>query len=256
MTSFSILPSQPQSCYDAGCPQAGKAKGFALPSGNIDAKIALLLETPAVEEINYVLKEDTSRSGYPWDVPDVRTELEYRHALYPTLASDYIGRGAPVVGRSGMELFSWALRAAGITRRDVYLTNVLQCYPGKNDKGEVAYPTKDARKLAESCCARLWWRLEEFRPEFSIINFHPAAIVRSVIPLRLQIAAFVRAKKIANDGHKVVVCCGSKAAEAWFGYGSNVSRWVGHTQQETDFTRMLRARRLATETIAPTLSTR
>lgn len=199
--------------------------------------MALLLETPATEEIEYDIQK----------LDDGQEESVRRRDLYPGLDPQHINRGAPVVGRSGSELFSWALRAAGITRRDVYLANVLQCYPGKNPKdGTVAYPKGKNRKLAESCCSSLWWRLDQiFKPDYSIINFHPAAIIRDATPLPLQIAAFVRAKKICNSGAKVLVCCGGKASLAWFGYGENVTRWVGHVQRETELTRELRRRRLS-----------
>lgn len=243
------MPSpRPQACYDAGCPLAESGHGFALPSGNIfEARIALLLETPASEEIAYALEDSGRRavSSPTWDVPDVELELEWRRRLYPDIDAQYLHRGAPVVGRSGMELFAWALRAAGITRRDVYIANVLQCYPGKKPDGTVAYPKGKERKEAETCCASLWWRLDSvFRPDWSVINFHPAAIVRDVTPLPLQIAAFVKAKKLANGGAKAVVCCGGKAAKAWLNYGENVTRWVGHAQRETELTRMLRRKRL------------
>lgn len=238
---------RPPACSSVGCPQADKGQGFALPSGNIfESRIALLLETPASEEIAYEIETSNRRAvSSPWDVPDAQLELNWRRTLYPSLESDYLHRGAPVVGRSGMELFSWALRASGVSRRDVYLANVLQCYPGKKPEGTVAYPKGKDRRVAEACCAKLWWRLETvFKPDYSIVNFHPAAIIRDVTPLSLQIAAFARAKKLANAGHKVVVCCGGKAASAWMGYGENVTRWVGHVQRETAITRMLREKRL------------
>ena len=225
----------PSDCAARGCPLAPTAKGFALPSGNLEtSKIALLLETPATEEIVY----DISK------LPDAADERLRRDVLYGSLDSSYLVRGAPVVGRSGFELFSWALRNVGLDRSQVYLANVLQCYPGKAPDGTVAYPKGDARHAAESCCASLWWRLDKFNPDFSVINFHPAAIVRSAVALPLQIRSFKIAKELADEGHKVVVCCGGKAAKAWLGYGENVTRWCGHVQRETDLTRRLRRERL------------
>lgn len=240
--------NRPQACFDIGCPLAAQGQGFALPSGDIHtSRLAFLLETPATEEINYDLSQTNRRSvPSPWDIPDVPAELERRSLLYPHLVGAYLRRGVPVVGRSGMELFSWALRASGIGRRDVYIANVLQCYPGKGKDGTVAYPTGKDRKHAESCCASLWWRLDSiFKPDIAVINFHPAAIIRDVTPLSLQIAAFTRAIRFVQDGYKVLVCCGGKAAKAWFGYGDNVTRWVGHYQRETNLTRQMRAERFA-----------
>lgn len=228
------MTPQPPDCYIFNCPMAGRAKGFALPSGDIESRIAILLETPAAEEISYAISE----------LPDANLEKDRRIALYPTLPVHYRERGAPVVGRAGFELFQWALKASGLTRTDVYLANTLQCYPGKSSDNTVAYPKGDARKRAESCCASLWWRLDTFRPYASVINFHPAAIIRSAVALPLQIAAFRIAKRIADQGHKVLVCCGGKAVQAWFGYGENVTRWCGHVQYETELTRKLRKERL------------
>lgn len=228
--------SVPTECTQCGCPLASTAKGFALPSGNLEtSRIALLLETPATEEIVYDIA----------NLPDASDERRRRHALYPTLDSRYIVRGAPVVGRSGFELFSWALKSTGINRSHVYLANVLQCYPGKAPDNTVAYPKGAARRAAESCCVSLWWRLDLFNPTHSIINFHPAAIVRSPVALPLQIAAFRHAKQLADEGHKVVVCCGGKAAKAWLGYGENATRWCGHTQEENNLTKRLRRARLS-----------
>lgn len=239
--------TQPQACFDAHCPQAGKSQGFALPSGDPHAtKLCILLETPAKDEIEYdiSLKSLTRIRGYLWDVPDYDLEIERRKSLYP--GCDHISRGVPVVGAAGIQLFASALKAVGLQRRDCYIANVLQCYPGKDSKGEVAYPKGDARHTAESCCARLWWRIEqEFKPTISLINIHPQALNYNVVAFPVQVAVFAQAKKFMREGHKVVVACGAKAASSWFGYGENVTKWAGHWQHETDLTRTLRARRLA-----------
>lgn len=239
---------RPPACTEVGCPQASKGRGFALPSGDPrTARICLLLETPAEKEVEYDLVQIERLGGsLPWDVPDIRAELDSRVQLYPDLDSVYLRRGAPVVGPSGVQLFAWALKSAGIQRRDCYVANVLQCYPGKAKDGAVAYPKGEDRKRAESCCAKLWWRIEEeFKPDVSMINIHPAAIIRSAVAFPVQWHVFVQAKKFVREGARVLVACGGKAAEAWFNYGGNVMKWAGHWQRETEITRRLRKERLS-----------
>ena len=120
--------TQPAECFESGCPQAGKSQGFALPSGDPHAaKICLLLETPTKDEILYDIsaKSPTLFRNVSWDVPDYAVEREYRRTLYPDCT--HSERGAPVVGAAGIQLFGWALKNAGIQRRDCYIANVLQC---------------------------------------------------------------------------------------------------------------------------------
>jgi len=215
---------------------AGKSKGFALGSGDPKkAKMAILLETPASLEVSYLAKE-------LWDGPD---EISRRMARFPELGDGrFVRIGAPVVGPSGFELFGWALKGLGLQRSDLFIENVLHCWPPKG-KTDSHYPTGVERKKAEGCCLTMWNRLDEFAPTAAVVNFHPAALLREITPLPLQIRAFERAKKLMEAGERVVVCCGGKAAEAWFGYASNVTKWCGHQQLESDFTRSRRAARWA-----------
>jgi hypothetical protein len=228
--------SQPQPCFECGCPLAGKSKGFALGSGDPKkAKMALLLETPASNEIAFLTKE----------LHDGLAEMARRDARFPELADTRFTRvGAPVVGPTGNELFQWALKPLGLHRADLFIENVLHCWPPQTKQGN-HYPVGNERKKAEGCCSQIWNRLDEFGPTAAVVNFHPAAIIREVTPLPIQIRAFERAKTLMLQGHRVVVCCGGKAADVWFGYASNVTRWAGHFQLESDFTRAKRAERWA-----------
>ena len=124
------------------------------------------------------------------------------------------GDRASFDARTRHTLFSWGLKNSGLHESDVC---ILQC-------GIDSLDTLDA--------------------DFSVINFHPDDIVKSAVALPLQIAAFKIAKELADAGHRVIVCCGGKAAKAFLGYGENVTRWCGHVQRETDLTRRLRRERL------------
>ena len=134
-----------------------------------------------------------------------------RTVIHP---SHSMGR-ADIDARTHHTLFSWGLKNSGLHESDVC---ILQC-------GIDAIDTLEA--------------------DFSVINFHPDDISKSVVALPLQIAAFKIAKRLADEGHKVVVCCGGKAAKAWLGYGENVTRWCGHTQKENSLTRRLRKDRMS-----------
>lgn len=119
---------------------------------------------------------------------------------------------------------------------------VSNCWPPKGKTGS-NYPTGVERKKSEGCCLQTWNRLDEFAPTAAVVTFHPAALLRDVTPLPVQIRAFERAKWLMSQGHRVVVCCGGKAAAAWFDYAENVSRWSGHFQVESDYTRARRSER-------------
>ena len=66
------------------------------------------------------------------------------------------------------------------------------------------------------------------------MNIHPAAIAREATPLILQIRTFEKAKDFAAQSEKPLVLCGGKAVKTWLGYGSNVTRWMGHYERETE----------------------
>jgi hypothetical protein len=185
----------------------------------------LLLETPARNEIAYRVQ----------DLWDGAAELARRSTRFPDLEERYVKLGVPVVGPSGNELFGWALKPLGLQRSDLFIENVLHCFPPKG-KTDSHYPTGPAKKLAEATCQKLWSRIEEFAPTAAVVNFHPAAILRDVTPLPVQIRAFERAKMLMNRGERVIVCCGGHAADFFFGYASNVTRWCGHWQQEDEWT--------------------
>lgn len=228
----------PQQCVSVGCPMASVAKGFALHSGTVPPKsgIALLLESPGPDEPAFLVK----------DLPDGLVELQRRRERYPDLDARWVNVGAPVVGRAGTLMWQWMMAPMGLHRNDVAIFNTLHCYPGKDAAGEFAYPKGGERKKSEACCADLWLRpLVAWDPTLSVVAMHPSAIQRDVVPLPMVLRAIERAKQAAARGERVLLLMGGKAAKHWLGYGENTSRWCGHWQQETDFTRRKRAERWA-----------
>ena len=227
--------NQPQACYDIGCPLAGKSKGFALWSGDLSqAKICILLETPAETEIGFRVK----------DLDDGERELTRRRESYPKLDNVFVRMGAPVVGRAGQTLWWWMMKPSGLQRSEVGIFNTLHCFPGKKLDGTIAYPAGDIRKKAEACCSTLW--LEELRkwnPTISISCLHPAGLARQIAPLPMALRAIERAKLFASRGERVLILMGGKAVKMWMGYGESVTKFVAHWQDETEFTNGLREKR-------------
>lgn len=224
----------PAQCGD--CPMSSVAKGFALSSGALPPKsgICILLESPGPEEPVFLVR----------NLIDGAAEIERRRKKYPELLEKWTNVGAPVVGRAGTLMWFWILQPLGLQRSDVAVFNTLHCYPGKRPDGTFAYPLGNVRKRAEAQCASLWLTaLVDWSPTISIVAMHPSAISRDVTPLPVVLRAVEKAKGFAAKGERVLLLMGGKAAKHWMGYGENTTRWCGHFQVETEFTRRKRAER-------------
>jgi hypothetical protein len=221
------MSGQPAKCGELGCPLYGKGTGFVLGSGDPStAKVALMLEAPGKDEV-------------PWEVTESE-EIERRQQAYPELSGKFIGRGMPVVGRSGGILWSWGMAAVQLTRKDVFVDNVLRCLPPKEGKDN--YPKGKVRVKAEACC-RYWDRWEKYKPTVSLVQIHPAAVAREPTPLPLMIKTFEKAKHFYLGGERPLVLCGGKASKLWLGHASNVTTFLGHYESETDFSHLNREQR-------------
>lgn len=221
------MAEKPSYCYESGCPMAAKARGFVLGVGDPStAKIALNLEAPGRDEIDFTIAPHADRSFLTTE-KECNAELARRRKAYPELAEKFIQYGVPVVGKSGAQLNQWVLPAVGLKREELFIDNTLRCLP---PKGKVAsYPTGEDRKHAEKCC-RHWDRWEEFNPSVQLVTLHPAGIMREVTPLPLQLKDFEKARDFAALGHKVMVLIGGKAFKAFMGFSENVTRIRGHYQ--------------------------
>lgn len=198
-----------------------------LGSGNpVTAKIGLLLEAPGKEEVI-------------WKVDD-EAEVERRVNTYPNLAMEFLRRGMPVVGKSGVILFSWGLQPVQLTRHDLFIDNVLRCLPPK--VGNSQYPKGDERKAAEAWC-RQYDRWEQFNPTVSLVQIHPAALAREPSPLPLHIKTMEKAKHFSLNGERPIVLCGGKAVKMWMGHAETVQTWLGHYEVENEVSRSNRAMR-------------
>lgn len=224
----------PQQCGD--CPMSSVAKGFALHSGAMPPKsgICILLEAPGPDEPVFLVK----------DLVDGAAEIERRRKQYPTLEPSWITKGAPVVGRAGNLMWFWILAPLNLIRPDVAVFNTISCYPGKGPDGQFFYPTGNVRKRAEATCAELWLRpLLEWQPTRVVEAMHPSALSRDITPLPVVRRAVEKAKMFAARGERVLLIMGGKGAKHFLGYGENTTRWCGHHQEESDFTRRLRFER-------------
>ena len=225
----------PQPCIDAACPLAPRAKGFALPSGNLQtAKMALLLEMPGDTEHGFLVRE----------LVDGEAELQRRRTLYPSLETKFVNIGAPVVGRAGYFLWTNLMSPLGLQRTDVAIFNVCQCACGKDADGTFFYPKGAERKRAEATCAELWLQpLLSWHPTVSVVGMHPSALVRDITPLPMVLRAIEKAKQFYLAGERVLLLLGGKAAKHWLGYAENTTRFVIHHQHESDLTYRLRQER-------------
>jgi hypothetical protein len=258
---------KPLECYRMQCPMSEKGRGFALGCGDSGAKISILFERPAEDELAFVLDTKTKPDGMSVDTwSHIRKwreeEIARRRAAYPELEERFILRGAPVRGASGQELRTWALPMAGggLELEDCFLENVLHCAaPGHDEKN--LYPKGLERLKAESCCAH-WNRALPKREgplstlmhavpdiiDVSIVSLHPAGLLKDkgggIVALPLQADTFKKARAFAKAGRKVLVLAGGKAAKWFLGYGEQVTRWCGHFQEETEETWQRRMQRI------------
>lgn len=206
---------QPQQCYDALCPLAGKGRGFVLPSGPVTAPIAILLDTPDPNDL-VVLASDE--------------EITRRRKLYPELDEQYLRKGVGGGGKSS-EIWQWAGAAAGINQAQVYVSHTLRCLPPFD--GKSAYPTGAIRKKSEACCQQ-YSRWADFKPTVSVHSLRPDSVLIEPTPLPLQITSLRKARDFASAGERVVVIAGGKSAQQWLGFGSNEARFVGSYEIETE----------------------
>lgn len=204
------------------CPLYGKSKGFAIGVGDPrTAKLAIVLETPASNEIGWFLNNPA-----PEIIPSPAAELRRRMELYPNVDRNFLVKGVPVVGATGSTLNNWIFPKVGIRRSDVYISNTLMCFPPRNKQGQ-NYPIGKEKNVAERMC-RQYDAIQLFRPDAIVITFHPAALMREITPLPLVIRDLEKAVSFVRQGLRTLVLMGGRAAEVFLGYGSNVTRWRGH----------------------------
>ncbi len=196
------------------------------------ARIAIMLETPANEEVNYSVLPPSAAYGTRQvlgTVKDAQLELARRTAAYPAIPSILRARGVPVVGRTGA-LLNRLLRAAGINRDEIFIMNSLRCFAPKSKKGD-NYPTGAEKSIAQHAC-RQYDRLgvDGFVADIIVISIHPAALFKdgasSAEPLIL--ADLEKVASFARDGHRVLLLMGGHAVDTFLGYFTNVSKSRGH----------------------------
>lgn len=196
------------------------------------ARLAICLETPAAEEVNFSVLPPAGRQTRQvlGTVPEAQRELMRRSKAFPLVPPRLRARGVPVVGRTGA-LLNRLLRDAGIVRDEtLFLANSLRCFPLTSAKGD-NYPTGPDKAIAQHAC-RQYDRFGRngFDPEIIVITMHPAALFKegasSAEPLIL--ADLEKAACFMREGYRVLVLMGGHAAETFLGFGSSVGRWRGH----------------------------
>lgn len=213
---------KPSGC--ATCPLYRKGRGFVLGVGDPKtAKLAFCGEGAGATEIETILDPKDDYSGI-----FNQQELARRREAYPDIPTEILRRGVPFSGTAGGILNGWEFKPVGIKRHEVFIDNVLRCFPPKY--GDSNYPTGKDRKEAEKCC-RQYDRWDQFNPELVVVTLHPAAIARETSPLPLvshpERSDFRKAKDFAAQGHKTLVALGGKAAKMWVPYAESITKWRG-----------------------------
>jgi uracil-DNA glycosylase len=219
-----MSPTQPKSCE--GCPLYGVGKGFVLGVGNAKtAKFAAILEAPGSQETSFTITPNAKRSFLSTQ-QECDEEIRRRQCDYPNLSNGYIRNGVPAVGPTGLALEFWIWAKVGIRRSDVFIDNTIRCLPPKSKSG-AAYPTGETKKMAEKFC-RQYDRVAGFRPDTIVFSIHPASLLREITPLPLVIKDWERVRDFTTAGRRVLTLIGSKAVQAFAGFGSNVGKWRSH----------------------------
>ena len=204
----------------------GKAKGFVLGSGTPEtAKYAIILEAPGKDELSFTLRPNPNRA-FLQTVGECEQELTIRKRDYPTMDEKWLRVGVPVVGATGAALQFWIWKKLGITREECYIDNTIRCLAPKGKDG-AHYPKGEDRKAAEQHC-RQYDRIAQYNPNTITVSLHPASILREITPLPLLVKDFEKLRDFTNQGRRVLMLLGGKAAHGFLRYGSNVTKWRGH----------------------------
>ncbi len=219
------MRDKPDACYASQCPLADKGRGFVLDYGDpLTAEYALVLEAPGHDEIQFRI-EPNARRWFLSTKEECDRELAVRRRDFPGLDERFIRTGVPAVGATGSVLEQWLFPVVGMRRDKLFIANTLRCLPPKSKRD--AYPKGEERKAAERCC-RQWDRWDKFRPDAQLVTLHPAAILRDVTPLPLEIEDFKKARDFRAAGRRVMILLGGKAMKAFTRIGENVSKFRGH----------------------------
>lgn len=217
-------PTQPESCR--GCSLFGVGKGFVLGCGDPQrAKYAIILEAPGRDETVFQLTPNPNRA-FLQTKEECEKEYQIRKRDYPDIPEEFLRRGVPVVGQTGLALQFWIWPKAGIRREECYIDNTIRCLPPRSKSG-VQYPTGEVKKEAERHC-RQYDRLVSFRPDTILFSLHPAGLLREITPLPLAVKDFEKLRDFTSQGRRVLTLLGGKATAAFARYGANVTKWRGH----------------------------
>lgn len=218
------MKDKPAFCYSSGCPLADKGRGFVLGVGDpVKSKLIIILEAPGKDELEFTISPQKDRRILETK-EQCEEEIARRLAAYPEIEPKLLRKGVPVVGRSGAQLSQWALPNASIKREEVFIDNVLRCLPPKlKDK---QYPIGEDKAKAELCC-RHYDRVQKGKVDILLSTIHPAAIMREVTPLPLQIEDLKKAKSFSTQGYRTAILMGGKATDLFMRFGANVAKWRG-----------------------------
>ncbi len=181
-------------------PMAYKGSGFCPDYVPTNPKIAMLLEAPGENEI-----------------------LDH----------------SPLVGKAGKFWTKRLIEVLGYTREDVLISNCGRCRPGSDNQ----FPTGFLRKQVLECCRHydtkhgaadgslLKGGISQFAPNFYIVSYHPASILRTPALYRPTLRAVEFAFQKYKEGYRPCVLMGGVATSLVapeLGKEPNLKRWQRH----------------------------
>jgi uracil-DNA glycosylase len=147
----------------------------------------------------------------------------------------------PTVGAAGYTLQRMVEEVGWNYWQDVLIANVLHCRPPDNN-----YPVGSLKILAQNNCRQYHnygnltltpGGLNGFKPTHFLFTIHPSFLLRQWTYTRLMknrcfanFGDLTKAKRLTEQGHKLVVVFGDKAKNFLFpnSYSGGILKWRGH----------------------------
>lgn len=141
-------------------------------------------------------------------------------------AIDELEQQRPFVGRAGQVLRQWVFGNAGVDIDECLIDNTLRCVQQNNEM-----PPVEILRKAQKHCAQydVWEKMNSGRgPEYDLLTYHPAALLRDIVPLPLVVHDVGRARRMVEEGKSVRILLGKTAYERFQPYAGSVGKWRGH----------------------------
>lgn len=146
-------------------------------------------------------------------------------------AMDELEQQKPFVGKAGQVLRQWVFGNAGVDIDECLIDNTIRCVQPGNEMPGVEI----LRKAQEHCRQYdVWEHMNDGKgPEYDLLTFHPAALLRDCVPLPLVVNDVGKARRMVEEGKSVRILLGKTAFEKYQPYAQSVGKWRGHVEECT-----------------------